>query len=162
MVNPKHVEQLTDELIETFKGLRAAKQSLPRLHPAVDQLTYPVLQNLADGPRRVGDLASAIGTEISTVSRQVTVLSSHGLVTKDADPVDGRAQVLSLTTEGHELLAQSRDRRNALFQELLKDWSDNDVVHFTHQLRQLSIALGADPNLVSLKAADEVESGETE
>ncbi|MBW8173523.1 MarR family transcriptional regulator [Ornithinimicrobium sp. Arc0846-15] len=162
MVNPQYVEELTDELIETLKGLRTAKQSLPRLHPAVDQLTYPVLQSLADGPRRVGDLASAVGTEISTVSRQVTMLSNHGLLTKDTDPNDGRAQVLSLTAEGRKVLAQSRDRRNALFQQLLKDWSDNEVVHFTHHLRQLSIDLAASPDLASLDTADEVESGETE
>lgn len=143
MPDSRNVELLATEMVAIYKGLRAAKQSLPRLHPAIDQLTHPVLHHLSAGPLRVSDLAAVTGNELSTVSRQVSVLTSHGLVAKDVDPMDGRAQVLTLTKSGHDLLGQSRKQRNELFQHILQDWSDEDVVHFTHQLHQFGLAMEA-------------------
>ena len=89
--------QLSHELVRLMKLFQSLRQHAPRLHPGVDTASYPILFNLHDGPRRVSDLAGCVHSDVSTVSRQVTGLVTHGLVEKVPDPQDGRAQVLSLT-----------------------------------------------------------------
>ena len=92
--------QLSHELVRLMKLFQSLRQHAPRLHPGVDTASYPILFNLHDGPRRVSDLAGRVHSDVSTVSRQVTGLVTHGLVEKVPDPQDGRAQVLSLTSAG--------------------------------------------------------------
>lgn len=134
-------DRLATALIHNLKTLRAVRQIVPRAHPAVDPLSYPVLFTLCHGPSRVGDLANALHSDISTVSRQASTLTEHGLIDKGADPQDRRAQLLSLSAQGHDLLARLRVERAAMFAELLHDWDDDDVVRFTTYLDRLSDAL---------------------
>src|SRR5262249_38679467 len=47
------------------------------------------------GPRRLGALADAVHSDISTVSRQVSALVKLGLVERRADPDDGRVSLLA-------------------------------------------------------------------
>lgn len=141
MDNTDSADRLATALIRNLKTLQAVRQSVPRPHPAVDPLSYPVLFTLCHGPSRVGDLADALHSDISTVSRQASTLSEHGLIDKDADPDDRRAQLLSLSPQGQELLARVRLERAAMFAELLHDWDDDDVARFTTYLDRLSDAL---------------------
>ena len=86
----------------------AARHTAPRVHDGVDVTAYPVLFVIASaGSVRVSDIAGSLHSDVSTVSRQVSALAGHGLVAKEADPSDGRAQVASLTEEGRYVLARS-------------------------------------------------------
>ena len=92
-------------LLRVQKLLLAARHTAPRVHEGVDVTAYPVLFVIAGaGPVRVSDIATNLHSDVSTVSRQVSALASHGLVAKEADPSDGRAQVASLTDEGRSVL----------------------------------------------------------
>ena len=98
---------LSHDLVRLMKLFQSMRQQAPRQHPAVDTAAYPLLFNLR-APRRVSALAGCVHSDVSTVSRQVTALVTHGLVEKVPDPHDGRAQVLSLTPTGRDLLTACR------------------------------------------------------
>jgi DNA-binding MarR family transcriptional regulator len=129
--------QLSHELVRLMKLFQSLRQHAPRLHPGVDTASYPILFNLHDGPRRVSDLAGCVHSDVSTVSRQVTGLVTHGLVEKVPDPQDGRAQMLSLTTVGTDLLERLKDPRGEWFRSVLADWSEDEARAFIGSLERL-------------------------
>lgn len=97
------------------------------------------LAALADlGTPRPSNLATRLGLDLSTVSRQVTHLRQRGLVATCQDPTDGRSQRLSLTEAGTRELSRGRA---ALADELaarLSDWSDADVEELAQLLHRMT------------------------
>jgi DNA-binding MarR family transcriptional regulator len=134
---------LGDDLIRVVKLLNHARHQMPRHHPQVDPMAYPLLFNLKAGPLRVGALADLVHTDVSTVSRQVSTLVDLGFVTRGPDPDDGRAQALTLTDEGTALLHGIRSLREQWLQGLLADWDDAEVVAFSQHLRHFASTLEA-------------------
>lgn len=109
------------------------------LHPDLDGSAYGLLALLQDlGPLRAGDLVARLGQDKSTVSRQVTKLVELGLVARTADPVDGRAQVLSPSTEGATRLERIREARRARWAADLSDWPTDDVATLAELLARLN------------------------
>lgn len=88
---------------------------------------------LERGPQRVGEIATALGSDPSTVSRKVAALVDAGLVERRADPDDGRAHLLAATESGKQQCALDRRHRNALFAAVLSAWSEDS----RHQLATL-------------------------
>ena len=110
-----------------------------QLHPELDGAAYGLLSLLQDaGPLRASDLVLRIGLDKSTVSRQVAHLVDLGLVNRAADPVDGRAQVLTPSPEGAARLARIRDVRRARWEDDLSDWPGSDVALLADLLRRLN------------------------
>jgi DNA-binding MarR family transcriptional regulator len=100
------------------------------LHPDLDGAAYGLLALLEDaGPLRASDLVARLGLDKSTVSRQVSSLVALGLVDRAADPADGRAQVLTTSTEGSTRLRHIREVRRARWEaDLVADgWELDDV-----------------------------------
>jgi DNA-binding MarR family transcriptional regulator len=109
------------------------------LHPDLDGAAYGLLSLLQDaGPLRASDLVARIGLDKSTVSRQVAHLVDLGLVNRAADPVDGRAQVLTPSPEGAARLARIRDVRRARWEDDLSDWPASDVAALADLLHRLN------------------------
>ena len=79
-----------------------------------------------------------LGLDKSTVSRQVSTLVALGLVTREADPADGRAQVLSTSPEGAAQLTRIRDARRARWEADLADWPAEDVATLGELLARLN------------------------
>ena len=134
---------LGDDLVRVVKLLHHVRQQLPRQHPQVDPMAYPLLFNLKVAPMRVSALADVLHSDVSTVSRQVSTLVDLGFVERGPDPHDGRAQALSLTAEGSKLLTAIREDRDRWLQTLLADWSDDDVTSFSAHLRHFASDLEA-------------------
>ena len=134
---------LGDDLIRVVKLLHHVRQQAPRQHPQVDPMAYPLLFNLQGGPLRVSALAEVVHSDVSTVSRQVSTLVDLGFVTRGPDPDDGRAQALTLTDEGNDLLHRLRTMREQWLQGLLADWDPDDVVAFSQHLRHFASDLEA-------------------
>jgi DNA-binding MarR family transcriptional regulator len=65
------------------------------------------------GPQRVGALADAVAVTAPSMTRIVNALERDGLVLREADPDDGRAQVVAMTAAGRTLLASGREIRLA-------------------------------------------------
>ena len=128
-------------LVRLMKLLQSMKVHAPRLHPAVDATSYPLLFNLLTEPRRVSALAEVIHSDVSTVSRQVSTLVGHGLLDKVSDPEDGRAQVVRLSDEGVALLRAIQQQRNEWFRELMDDWTPDQASDFAAHLERFGSAL---------------------
>jgi DNA-binding MarR family transcriptional regulator len=109
------------------------------LHPDLDGAAYGLLALLQDtGPLRASDLVARLGLDKSTVSRQVSNLVDLGLVDRAADPVDGRAQVLTPSAEGSTRLARIREARRARWETDLNDWPAEDVATLAELLARLN------------------------
>jgi DNA-binding MarR family transcriptional regulator len=79
---------------------------------------------LEKGPQRVGEIAQALGTDPSTVSRKVTALVDAGLVERRVDPDDGRAHLLAATSAGEQKCSDGRRHRIAMVASVLSGWPE--------------------------------------
>ncbi|MFD9485372.1 MarR family winged helix-turn-helix transcriptional regulator [Streptomyces sp. NPDC059991] len=105
----------------------------------VDEVTYPVLSALArTGPRSAADLAPDVGIDRSGVTRRASRLESAGLVRREADPDDRRAQLLVLTEEGRLAVTELRTRLAAHITASLSSWPPGEAEAFAHQLRRFT------------------------
>jgi DNA-binding MarR family transcriptional regulator len=132
--------RLEREIGLLLRRSRAISARLAReLHPDLDGAAYGLLALLQDaGPLRASDLVARLGLDKSTVSRQVASLVDLGLVDRAADPVDGRAQVLTPSDEGAARLARIRSARRARWEADLADWPAEDVDRLGELLGRLN------------------------
>lgn len=70
------------------------------------------------GGLRQGELVTFLKLEKSTVSRLVQNLAKRGWLSRESHPSDGRAQLLTLTTEGAQQATQVARARRAKFDTL--------------------------------------------
>ncbi|MDP5227854.1 MULTISPECIES: MarR family transcriptional regulator [Arthrobacter] len=119
---------------------RAVSLRLSReVHPDLDPSAYGLLTILRQhGAIRLTELASLIGVGKPTVSRQVAFLISLDLVTKDADPQDGRAWLLRLTGHGEATMARVQDARRAIFRQRLGEWDAGELDALAENLGKLN------------------------
>jgi DNA-binding MarR family transcriptional regulator len=78
------------------------------------------------GPLTPSELAARERVQRPTVTRLVCRLEEEGLVTRAADPTDGRSALISITPVGAELLATVRTRKDAFLSERLEALSPAD------------------------------------
>ena len=132
-----HLEREIGLLLRRSRAISARLAG--ELHPDLDGAAYGLLSLLQDaGPLRASELVSRIGLDKSTVSRQIAHLADLGLVDRAADPVDGRAQVLTPSTEGAARLARIREVRRARWEDDLSDWPADDVATLAGLLHRLN------------------------
>ena len=142
--------RLSTELVRVMKLFQSMRQHAPKLHPGVEPASYPILFNLVEEPRRVSLLADCVHSDVSTVSRQVTMLVSHGLLEKVADPLDGRAYMVSLSAEGAELVERLKAARGEWFRQMLHDWDPADADAFNDQLDRFATSFEASKDKIRL------------
>lgn len=133
-VEPATAEAMAKSLVRVMKVMGALRHHAPREHPGVDPSQYQLLFVLSGEPRRVSALAEAIHSDVSSVSRQVSHLAQQGVVEKIGDPSDGRAQLLSLTPAGRQLVERLVRARGRWFEQLLATWSDEEARTFARLL----------------------------
>ncbi|MCT2582526.1 MarR family winged helix-turn-helix transcriptional regulator [Actinophytocola gossypii] len=103
----------------------------------VDRSTIVLLKTMvAYGPSRSSELAGAVHSDPSTVSRQVAALVRDGLVERRADPEDGRASVLAPTEAGLRLLEEQRERLGLALARVVREWEPEDVSRFLELLER--------------------------
>jgi DNA-binding MarR family transcriptional regulator len=138
---------------ELTTSLRALKElhvnALGRTELRCELAGAMVLSRLdALGPVRLTDLALALGLDPSSVSRQVTALERAGLVARERDPSDLRAQRLVVTREGTEAVTSLRAARAAALATLTPGWTADDLDDLTHRLARLNTDLEANRALL--------------
>jgi DNA-binding MarR family transcriptional regulator len=101
------VARALNALRRLVRGLRSAAESIERdLKISAAQLF--VLRELERVPdQSVKDLAAVTMTTHSTVSQVVAQLIAKGLITRTADPHDGRRAVLRVSRRGTRLLERA-------------------------------------------------------
>lgn len=132
------IEQVADSftvLMQTF--VKARNQILAAAGDEVDWSAHILLRALrVEGPIRAGALAEAVRSDPSTVSRQVASLVKDGLLERRADPEDGRAALLVLTSRAHEVLAGQDKLRLEHYAASLETWTDDELDQFAAMLRR--------------------------
>lgn len=90
---------------------RALRQRTGQHSQPLSALSAMWVLMAAEAPIRLSELAERENVTVPTMSRIVTALERDGLVTRTADPADGRASLLALSDAGNELVNGSRSRR---------------------------------------------------
>jgi len=123
-----------------WRRARSVSQQLSRqVHPDMEPAAYGLLTVIRrEGPIRLTDLALNIGVGKPSVSRQIAFLESLGLVSKEADPLDGRAQAIRLTEKGEEKMHQVQDARRQVFRERLGEWPVEELQTLAEYVAKLN------------------------
>ena len=147
--------RLSIEMARVMKLFGSMRTHAPRVHPGVEPASYPILFSLTAGPQRVSLLAKHVYSDVSTVSRQVTTLVSHGLLEKVVDPHDGRACVVSLNAEGVALVEHLKASRGEWFRQLLQEWEPADAHVFSDYLERFAMSFEV-PKAIPFQASKAV------
>jgi DNA-binding MarR family transcriptional regulator len=127
---PPDVAQIEQTLARISYLLNRAKQHDHIAREAgirVDRAAVPILRALADSaPQRPGDLAVRLAVEGPHITRQINRLEMAGYVKRVADPNDGRAQLVSLTTSGREAVGRIVDVIRESVCRALEQWSPRE------------------------------------
>lgn len=86
-------------------------------------------------------VAEALGTDITTFSRQVQSLIKMNLVKKIPDPDDRRVYVLSLTLEGKYVVTTIDQQMNAYLNEIFSHMNDFEKETVIRSIKLLNEAM---------------------
>ena len=138
--NPRPPEQeLQRALIKLGRSLCAAYRA--------DPAAVGVVYHLASaGPMRVSALAEALVLDISTASRHVSSLEVEGMITREPDPDDRRATLVTLTAAGHEFLDRAMDERATRLRAATGSWPREDLAALIGLINQLADDICKDPS----------------
>ena len=92
------------------------------------------------GPVRISEIASRLAVDLSVASRQVAALAEAGYVSRERDPSDGRAQVITVTKAGQRVLMDSHRRMVDAFAAVLGEWPEAEIDALTERLARLNEA----------------------
>jgi DNA-binding MarR family transcriptional regulator len=141
---------------EAWNALRAVLLSFPRNLSAhlqgvigLSHFEFEILETLersTRSTRRLGDLAAACHSSLSTLSRAVSRLESRELVTRRMDPVNGRYVVCQLTETGSDILHAGLPEHIAQLRRLIFDaLADDQISQLTDICTVLGETLSAEP-----------------
>ncbi|SDJ22650.1 DNA-binding transcriptional regulator, MarR family [Arthrobacter cupressi] len=138
------LQQVEHQLSIFWRRARSLSHQLSRqVHPDMEPAAYGLLSIIRkEGPLRLTELASCIGVGKPSVSRQIAFLESIGMVYKEADPQDGRAQSIRLTAKGEEKMHQVQDARRQVFRERLGEWPLEEIQTLAEYMERLNTAYG--------------------
>jgi len=134
--------QRLDRLIAVRSGVTIGVAAVAVLGKVID-----------DGPMRMSDLADAVRTHPAALTRQVQALESEGYVERSADPHDGRASVVTVTTAGRVAHRRIEAANDELMAEQLDGWTAEELSALVEQLDRLVTDLRAVPASRRPKAA---------
>jgi DNA-binding MarR family transcriptional regulator len=135
----KQIEQQMTMLLRRVQRIHVSTQVGD---VALERSAYGIMCKLADeGPHRLGALATAFGLDPSTITRQVQALEEIGLASRQSDPKDRRASILDLSDTGRKVLEETRNHRRAVLQQVLSDWSREDLDEFGRLLKEFNASL---------------------
>jgi DNA-binding MarR family transcriptional regulator len=135
------------EVVETEMALlQRALERLARrsdIHRDLDRASYLLARTLeATGPISLKDLASRLGLDATTVSRQVATMEAQGLVRRRATPDDGRVNLIELSPRGRRKMRAVQRVRRERVSDLLAGWPEQDQLELARLLGKLNDAIG--------------------
>jgi DNA-binding MarR family transcriptional regulator len=146
-----------DARVELMRELKAASQlqhawtmqawqADPGLHPAAVMLLSDLEKY---GEARPSELAKRRFVDLSVVSRQITQLTTAGLVDRRPAPEDGRASLISVSERGREELTRRRAGYLEFMERALGGWDEAKIADLTGRLAEMNgeirAVLGAQP-----------------
>src|SRR5271156_4615347 len=119
--------------------LSLSRSAFARQSSAADtelsQPSYMLLRVLIDeGPLPMGHLASMAQMDVGMATRRVQALVDAGLVTRRADPSDGRVSVIDPTPNGERAVGALHEVRREHLARALSNWSAAELQQFDRLL----------------------------
>ena len=144
--DPAQVQRLTDVVTQLRRALRS---SIRTDYPweSLPMAQVELLQTLALGPMRVGELAARQRLAPNTVSGLIGKLLDSGFVDRQADPGDRRTARIALTDAGRRQLLdwqRAHERRMATALSRLSTEDNASVMDALGGLERLAAALAAE------------------
>lgn len=136
------VTRVADSVIDLLRTVRRSKaRLLAAAGDDVESATQLLLRTVAEeGPLRASALAASVGSDLSTVSRQVAALVGRGLLERLADQLDGRASLLVVTEAGRAVIAEYEQGRRRFFDEVLAGWTAAELQQFAGCLERFTVS----------------------
>lgn len=97
------------------------------------------------GPLTLGELADREQVAAPTISKAIAKLEADDLVSRQADPDDGRSWLVALTPAGQRLLDDTRQRRDAWLAVRLDELTPAQRKRLTAALDVLESLTGGPP-----------------
>ena len=127
-----------DELAGALYAVVLRLSRLP-VDALVDKAGLAVLHETRRlGTFRPSDLAAQMRLDLSTISRHLRSLEQQGMVQRTADPDDARAQRISITAHGTDVLNRVLDHRAATIRGAIAHWPEGDRSALRLLLRRLA------------------------
>ena len=135
------LEVLETELVQLQRALeRLARRS--DIHRDLDRASYLLARTLeATGPISVKDLASRLGLDATTVTRQVATMERLGLLDRHSDPNDGRVKLIELSPNGRRKMRAVQRARRERVRQLFAGWSNRDQLELGQLLGRFNDAV---------------------
>ncbi|CAL9462894.1 MarR family winged helix-turn-helix transcriptional regulator [Streptomyces sp. enrichment culture] len=133
-----------EELARQISAVGVVKRGIARLLPAECPSGAAAVLALLDryGDMRLSRLAEHLAVDMSVTSRHVAHVVEHGWVERSPDPGDRRSRILRLTPSGREVLDDLGQRTTDLFEDRLREWSDDEVGQLVTMLARLRASFG--------------------
>ena len=99
-------DALGEQLAKLVVRARATTAQAARFHPDLPPAAFHVARWLSSfGPGRTSEIAEGVAMDRSAVSRLIVGLQATGMIRVEPDPSDGRAFLVSLSSDGRRHLA---------------------------------------------------------
>jgi MarR family transcriptional regulator for hemolysin len=122
------LRELTRDLLLVGRLWRKMAREVAARHGVSEAASAPLIwiERLGENVRQ-NALADAIGIEGASLVRLIDELQASGLVTREADPSDHRANVISLTTRGREVVTEVNEDIQNLRQQIFAGVPQVDI-----------------------------------
>ena len=135
----RRVEQAITRIQQIGTGREAARRRADRAGVNVGRPAVAVLGALnRHGPLRLSSLSRYTGLEAPLISREVRGLVADGLVTREADPGDGRAAIVALTAAGEDAFRSYRKATDEIISETFQAWSGDELDRLVVMLERVA------------------------
>jgi DNA-binding MarR family transcriptional regulator len=127
--NVRDLSRATFELVADAQRGMARSFDVPRVG---------VLRSVADGRLRPSEIGERLDMAPSSVTRHVQALEDAGQVGVEPDPDDARTCLIQATPAGLDELDQLERAGLVAFEQVVRDWNDEDLQTLTRLLRRLT------------------------
>lgn len=132
------LERAVPMLVRWFTRSDVKRSMLADAEPQLSWTDAWLLGRIADtGPVRLSALADWQEVDRSTMTTQVRRLEALNLVERDTDPSDGRAVLVRATRVGTARHRRTKKTARALYEELLAEWPEADLLAATQAAQRL-------------------------
>lgn len=129
-------------LTRTLEGMHRRSE----LYRELDRASYLMARTLdTTGPVSINRLASILGLDATTVTRQVATMEATKLVVRRSDPSDGRISLIRLSPKGRRTMRGVQFARKERIASLLDDWTEDDRRQLGRLLARFNDDVSRDP-----------------
>ncbi|MGN6487727.1 MAG: MarR family winged helix-turn-helix transcriptional regulator [Devosia sp.] len=144
------LRELTRDLLLVGRLWRKMAREVAARHGVSEAASAPLvwIERLGENVRQ-NALADAIGIEGASLVRLIDELQSSGLVTREPDPSDRRANVVSLTPRGREVVTEVNQDIQDLRKQVFAGVAPDDIEATGRVFAAIKEAAGRDGDQTS-------------